>query len=91
LEDGISVHRTWIALGEFTVGDHVAAVRFDDTDDDAKRLFLMIVASYEDLADLVGASNWNAPILAVLSGLNSYRITNYLLSLGSVERSQRVS
>ena len=40
------------------IGDDAAAIRFDYTHDNAGRLLLMIDASYEGLADFVGARNW---------------------------------
>jgi len=56
-EDRITVQRAWIAVGELAIGDDAAAIRFDDTHDNAGRLLLMIDASYEDRADFVGARN----------------------------------
>ena len=50
--------RAWIAVGEVAIGDDAAAIRFDDTHDNAERLLLLINASYEDFADFVGAKNW---------------------------------
>lgn len=59
-EDGISIERSWIAVGEVAISDNAAAGRFDDTHDNAHRLLLLIDVSYEDLADLVcaKASKW---------------------------------
>jgi hypothetical protein len=54
-EDRISIERSWIVLVEVAISDDAAARRFDDTHDNAHRLLLLIDASYEDLADCVGA------------------------------------
>src|SRR5712691_2740646 len=62
-EDRIPIERAWIARGEVTIGDDAAAIRLDDTHDNADRLLLLINASYEDLADFVAAdhhSSWSA-------------------------------
>ena len=56
-EDRITIERAWIAVGELAIGDNAAAIRVDDTRDNADRLLLLIHAFYEDFADFVGARN----------------------------------
>jgi len=59
LEDRIPIERAGITVGEVAIGDDAAAIRFDDSHDNADRLLLLINAFDENLADFVGASNCN--------------------------------
>src|SRR5262249_50847312 len=56
-EDRITIERAWIAVGELAIGHNPAAIRVDDTRDNADRLLLLINSFYEDFADFVGAGN----------------------------------
>jgi hypothetical protein len=56
-EDRITIERAWIVFGEVAIGYDTAAIRFDDTHDNADGLLLLINAFYEDFADFVGARN----------------------------------
>ena len=56
-EDRITIERAWITFGEVAIGDDAAAIRFDDTHNNADRLLLSIDAFYEYFADFVVARN----------------------------------
>jgi hypothetical protein len=55
-EDRISIDLARLALGEVAIGD-AAAIRVDDTGDNADRLLLLIHTSCEDFADFASARN----------------------------------